>query len=149
MLIKSMQKTRQLLASLSALLLTLAPLPSVAGLGDAEGGTKREFDAYCGKTGNKCKVLFQDDKMIVNGKDSIAKSQIRSWSTFEDFMYNQYGTVLKGEGTTLVIYEEDGKEGSGTIIFVNAKTYKEFIFAMKAFCGASCRPIGPSVKVEQ
>jgi hypothetical protein len=148
MLIKSMQKTRQLLASLSALLLTLAPLPSVAGLGDAEGGTKREFDAYCGKVGNNCKVLFTEDKLVVNGKDSISKSQMRSWSTSDEFIYFKSGYTT-GQGTTLIIYEENGKEGSGLIIFVNPKTYREFLFAVTAFCGAGCRPIGPSVKIEQ
>ena len=135
------------LSGLLTIGLSLSSLPALAGLGDAEGGTKREFDAYCGEIGKKCKIVFTGDKLIVNASDNITKNQLRKFSSSSDFWCNAYG--CKGSGTFLIIYEEAGKESSGTIIFVNHKTYEQFAFALDAFCGSDCRPVGPSMKIEQ
>ena len=63
---------------LAPLILALS-LPVQAGLGDTE--TKEtEFDAWCGKKGNDCKVVFTDETLTVNGTDGINRSQIRGYS---------------------------------------------------------------------
>ena len=36
----------------------------------------------------------------------------------------------------------------GTFIFTNRRTFDEFARALSAFCGGSCRPFGPSVRLE-
>ena len=129
----------------------VSAVPAFAGLGDAEGGSKREFDAYCGEIGKKCKVLFTEGKLIVNSKDSISKNQLVRYSTHPDFdcIVGAFSTSCRGSGSILLIYNEDGSEGSGTFIFVNRKAFEEFNRAVSAFCGGTCRPIGPSVKLEQ
>ena len=125
--------------------------PVNAGLGEAEAGTKRTFDAYCGSKGNDCKVKFTDDRLTVNNSDGIDKGQIVKYQFSQDF---RCGTGLltrnscSGRGTALVIYNENGVEGSGTFIFTNRRTFDEFSGALSAFCGGSCRPIGPSVRIE-
>ena len=138
---------KKVLTGLFAAAVAITSTPAFAGLGDAEGGTKREFDAYCGEIGKNCKVVFVEDRLVVNSKDSITKNQLRRFSSSSDFSCDAFRTC-RGSGTFLVIYEENGVESSGTIIFVNKKTYDQFGFALSAFCGASCRPIGPSLKIE-
>jgi len=125
--------------------------PTWAGLGAAEGGTtNRTFDAYCGKPGNKCKVKFSGNRLTVNGTDGIDKGSIIRYQTSNDFWCT--ASVLRrncrGSGQALVVYREDGQEGSGTFIFVNHKTFDQFKAALSAFCGGSCRPIGPSINIE-
>ena len=51
----------------------ISPNAALAGLGAAEEGTKRTFDAYCGKKGNDCKVKFTGERLTVNGTDGIDK----------------------------------------------------------------------------
>ena len=129
----------------------VAPNPAEAGLGKAEGGTSRTFDAYCGKAGNKCKVKFSSSRMTVDETDGIDKGQIIKYEFSQNFLC---GTGLltrnscTGRGTALVIYNEDGAEGSGTFIFTNRRAFSEFSAALSAFCGGGCRPIGPSIKID-
>ena len=124
---------------------------ALAGLGAAEEGTKRTFYAYCGKKGNDCKVEFTGERLTVNSTDGIDKGQIVKHQFSQDF---RCGTGLltrnscSGRGTTLVIYNEIGVEGSGTFIFTNRRAFEEFAGALSAFCGGSCRPLGPSVRLE-
>ena len=138
-------------ALLGGALTLITPPPTKAGLGAAEQGTKRTFDAYCGKKGNDCKVEFTNNRLTVNGIDGIDKGQIVKYEFSQNFLC---GTGLltrnscSGRGTALVIYNEDGVEGSGTFIFTNRRTFQEFAGALSAFCGGSCRPIGPSVRLE-
>ena len=142
----------KILKGLFAFSLLVSAVPVSAGLGDAEGGTtNRTFDAYCGKKGNNCKVMFANDKLTVNQKDSISKGQILKYTVNPNFYCESgmFGEKCDGEGSVLVIYQEEGREGSGIFIFVHKKTFMEFVNAITAFCGAGCRPIGPSIKLEQ
>ena len=129
----------------------VSPNDALAGLGAAEGGTKRTFDAYCGKKGNDCKVEFTGERLTVNSTDGIDKGQIVKYQFSQDFRCGN-GLLTRnscsGRGTALVIYNENGVEGSGTFIFTNRRTFEEFAGALSAFCGGSCRPIGPSVRLE-
>jgi len=47
----------------------VSPNAAFAGLGAAEEGTKRTFDAYCGEKGNDCKVEFTGERLTVNSTD--------------------------------------------------------------------------------
>ena len=129
----------------------ISPPPAKAGLGAAEEGTKRTFDAYCGKKGNDCKVEFTNNRLTVNGANGIDKGQIVKYEFSQDFLC---GTGLltrnscSGRGTALVIYNENSVEGSGTFIFTNRRSFAEFSSALSAFCGGSCRPLGPTVRLE-
>ena len=127
------------------------PSAALAGLGAAEGGTNRSFDAYCGTPGNKCKVKFSSNRLTVNGNNGIDKGSIIRYQTSNDFWCT--ASVLqrncRGSGQALVVYQEDGQEGSGTFVFVNHKAFDQFKAALSAFCGGSCRPIGPSVRIEE
>ena len=118
----------------------------MAGLGDAEVGTKRDFAAYCGEKGKDCTVTFTDSRIIVNKNDSISKDQFKKYIKDSSWRCGAFSCI--GSGTYLVIYEEDGVEGSGSFIFTNRKAYNQFGITIEAFCGAKCHPVGPSIKIE-
>jgi len=44
---------KKVLTGLFAVSLLFSAVPAFAGLGDAEGGTNRKFDAYCGEKRKK------------------------------------------------------------------------------------------------
>ena len=48
------------------------PSPSLAGLGPAENINK-EFDAWCAKTKNDCKVSFSSDSITIDGTITLIK----------------------------------------------------------------------------
>ena len=54
----------------------VSPNAALAALGAAEEGTKRTFDAYCGKEENDCKVKFTGERLTMNSNDGIDKGQI-------------------------------------------------------------------------
>ena len=58
--------------------------PSRAGLGDAESMQVLEFDAWCGKKGNQCKVVFTSAFMSVNRVDGSKNSQMHSFPYVTD-----------------------------------------------------------------
>ena len=129
----------------------ISPNSAYAGLGAAKKGTNRTFDAYCGTKGNDCKVEFTSERLTVDSVDGIDKGQIVKYQFSQDFRCGN-GLLTRnscsGRGTALVIYNENGVEGSGTFIFTNRRTFEEFTGALSAFCGGSCRPIGPSVRLD-
>lgn len=146
----AMKRLLMLISLLS--IATLSPT-ALAGLGSAESGTKRDFDAYCGEKGNNCKITFTQTHLIIDGKDKIHKDMIRKVVTEECFRCldgRRSGCIshVCNEGSALIIYKEGGVEGSGVIMFVNAKAWDQFKRALSGFCGADCRPQGPSIKIE-
>ena len=118
---------RLLLPLLAALAL---PTAVNAGLGDAEGLSQKEFDAWCGQAGNNCKVVFSDNRLTVNGIDGIQRDQLIEFSY--DSTYNQWDYSTKHFFT--LSYKEDGVIKSGTFIFGHGKTSKAFKRALLWFC---------------
>ena len=51
-----------------------------------------------------------------------------------------------GRGTALVIYNENGVKAVHLFSLIGDPD--EFAGALSAFCGCSCRPFGPSVRLE-
>ena len=119
-----------------------------AGLGDADNSAVRTFQPWCGKRENNCTVSFAHGILIVNDKDSITRDQFRSFSCDSQYITPFWGSN-HWEYTCQVIYNEDGADKSGVFIFVNGDSAVQFKRALAAFCGSSCRPVGPSIKFEQ
>ena len=47
-------------------------MPARADLGPAETEMRTSaFDAWCGKRSNNCKVSFEGDRLLVNGKTEL------------------------------------------------------------------------------
>ena len=58
------------------LALALCP-PAIAGLGKATSVTAASsYDAWCGEVRNNCTIEFKDQKIIVDGTDSVRWSDI-------------------------------------------------------------------------
>ena len=140
---------RKLAAALGTVALLALPLPAMSGLGPAEN-IKKEFDAWCAKTKNECKVTFSGDTLSVDNNNSISKSELQRYETINRF-YCVAASGLSsskcyGKATTLIYYNQNGKEGVGAIIFVDDTAFFEFQIALKVFCGSQCRPVGPDIK---
>ena len=123
--------------------------PAYAGLGDADTEVSKEFDAWCGKRKNDCKITFPtSSRMEINEKDGITRDQLQSYQCGST--YRQMG--LKGwdywEYSCLIKYQEDGVDRSGKILFVNTGSFSDFQDALSVFCGPKCRTLGPSIKIE-
>ena len=122
---------RFILVALTAGLLSSFSGPLHAGLGDAEGPERREFDAWCGKKGNNCKVVFTDNSLTVNETDGISRSQMTEFSADQKY------TAIGGSYWTwyfTVSYKEDGVVKSGTFLFVNKKAAGAFKRTLLWFC---------------
>ena len=81
-------KMKRLLALLALAPLLASPLSARADLGAAEK-IKGEFDAWCAKGGNKCKVTFSEDNLTVDGSSSITKTSCRKFPTTTGFIARQ------------------------------------------------------------
>ena len=143
-------KMKRLLALLALAPLLASPLSARADLGAAEK-IKGEFDAWCAKGGNKCKVTFSEDNLTVDGSSSITKNELQKVSYDNRFYCTPASgfssSKCYGKGSALVYYIQNGKEGAGAFIFADDNAYFDFVTALEVFCGAKCRPLGPSVKV--
>ena len=126
------------------------PAPSLAGLGPAED-LKKEFDAGCAKTKNDCKVSFSSDSLTIDGTHSVSRNDLKKYETINRFYCVAASGISSskcyGKGTTLIYYNQNGKEGVGAILFVDDTAFFEFEIALKVFCGSACRPVGPGIKV--
>lgn len=121
----------------------IASAPATAGLGDADSGETRNFDAWCNKEGNKCKVKFTDERMSV-ASDGIDRTQFRGFSY--RYQYEpQYNPTPRHN--FVVNYQEDGVYKSGTFIFIHQGAAMKFHDTLNWFCGESCREKGPSIEV--
>jgi len=137
-------------------LIAIAPLlflqaPARADLGKAEE-IKAEFDAWCARGGNDCKVTFSGDTLTVDGSSSITKADL-SKIEYNNRFYCSPASGLRsskcyGKGSAIVYYVQDGKEGAGAFIFADDNAYFDFVTALDVFCGVKCRPLGPSIKVQ-
>lgn len=122
-----------------------------ADLGEAEQSVQvSDFDAFCSKSGNKCRVSFTSERMIVSGGKGIARQQIiRIWGDREMRGFwdrtpgNYYHPVY------YVTYrKEDGSDATGKFLFIDESAGSKFWNALNVFLGPGRRPIGPSIKIE-
>ena len=102
--------------------------PSRAGLGEAESLQVLEFDAWSGKKGNYCKVVFTSDFMSVNGVDGIKNSQMHSFSYVTDLGF------FNGMQQFVVTFKEQGFLRNGTFIFRDINRAEKFKQALISFC---------------
>jgi len=127
-------------------------IPARADLGPAETEMKTSaFDAWCGKRNNNCKVSFEVDRLLVNGKDGIDKSQIlRIWSDKELRNFWDRNPMSYYQDVYYVTYRKsDGSEGTGRFIFLNHQASSQFWNQLQIFLGPDRREVGPSIKVEK
>ena len=124
--------------------------PSLAGLGDAETQSQQSYDAYCGKIRNDCRVVFSGERLIVNDRDSITRSQFRGYNQREGQTYSIFGSTNGYTYHFLVRYEESGTVKTGEFIFVNRDTAKQFRTSLEAFSSQGyTREIGPTIEIEE
>ena len=121
---------RLLLPLLAAIAL---PSTALAGLGDAQKLSKREFDAWCGVRHNKCKVVFNNESMTVNATDGIKRSQMLSYSYDKFWEKTPCFSACRNHQFT-VSFKEDNTTQKGTFIFVDDITATNFRQALDAFC---------------
>ena len=140
---------KKLAAALGTVALLALPLPAISGLGPAEN-IKKDFDAWCAKTKNECKVKFSGDTLSVDDYNTINKSDLKRYEIINRFYCVAASGISSskcyGKATTLIYYNQDGKEGVGAILFVDDTAFFEFVIALKVFCGSTCRPVGPDIK---
>ena len=117
---------KRLLLSLIAPFAFITPI--LAGLGEAESLKVLEFDAWCEKKGNDCKVVFTSDFMSVNGVDGIKNSQMHSFSYVTDLGF------LRGMQQFVVTFKEQGSLRNGTFIFRDINRSEQFKKALISFC---------------
>ena len=117
---------KRLLLSLIAPFAFITPI--LAGLGEAESLKVLEFDAWCEKKGNDCKVVFTSDFMSVNGVDRIKRSQMHSFSYVTDLGF------LRGMQQFVVTFKEQGSLRNGTFIFRDINRSEQFKKALISFC---------------
>ena len=102
--------------------------PSRAGLGEAEIEKADEFDAWCGRKHNRCKIKLANDKIVVNNQDSVGYEEINSVSKSISLQYRIGGIFPKSYHlyTFNLFFNENGDEKSGVILFENDKAAKAF-----------------------
>ena len=122
------------------------PNPAAAGLGAASSSSSTSFDAWCGSKGNKCKVKFADERITVNGSDSISFDQVIGYTTAQNWRYRIGGSYWLH--TITIQYVEDGSTKSGKFLFSNSTAATDFATQASMAC-RQCRPVGPSIKIEQ
>ena len=148
-----MQAMKRLLLAVSfSLIASYWSIPARADLGPAETEMKTStFDAWCGKRSNNCKVSFEGDRLLVNGKDGIDKSQIlRIWSDKELRNFWDRNPMSYYQEVYYVTYQKsDGSEGTGRFIFLIHQASSQFWNQLQTFLGPDRREVGPSIKIQK
>ena len=128
--------------------LLLLPLllgtPAIADLGPAETGVLETFDAYCGKSGNDCRVTFESGRMRVNDGKGISREQLVSFKyTGPAFCVFSCPDLP----WTISYKNSSGEIKTAKIIFRHGPTSIRFEQALEVFAGPT-RKLGPSIEVE-
>jgi len=122
-----------------------------AGFGAAEKSMSNlSFNISCGESKNKCSVEFIGDRIIVDGKGGVEKSQIlRTWNDYELKGFwartpgNYYADVV------YITYQTDeGSESTGKFIIADEKIASKFKNKLDTLLGSGRREIGPNIEVE-
>jgi hypothetical protein len=136
---------------LAIAIICVRPSSSSADLGPAEAEMKTtSFQAWCGKRKNNCTVSFEEDRLVVNNKDGISRSQIlRIWSDKEMRDFRDRNPMSYYQDVYYVTYKKsDGSDGTGRFIFLNHQVSAQFWNQLQVFLGPGRREVGPSIKVE-
>ena len=101
--------------------------------------TSNNFDAWCGKKGNDCKVMFLDKGISVNGSTPVDYARIKDYNYDEnhgwgcDERHSKGGYICPGKKYTFEIYydKSSGEEGTARFIFINHNAALGFLGALK------------------
>jgi hypothetical protein len=121
------------------------------GFGMAEKSMSNlRFNIACGEKKSKCLVEFSRDRIIVDGKGGVEKSQIlRTW---HDYELKGFWDRTPGSYYADVYYityrTAEGTESTGKFIIVNEDVSSNFWNKLKTFRGSNRREIGPNIQVE-
>ena len=121
-------------AAVAAVSLLISSLPANAGLGAAAvSESESGYDAWCGKRGNDCKVVFKDEKITVDGKDSVKFQDLTYITRSIEHRYDfQGGDII----TFGIEYKEEGMSSPefAQILFMHYGTADRFWLDLKRAC---------------
>ena len=133
-------------ALLSAALLSATP--AEAGLGQATSTTAAStYDAWCGKPKNNCKVDFKNQKITVNGTDSIDWKQI-TYITKNKKRCDDGWTNCGWVYTFGIEYKEDGQIQFAEILFQHDATAGRFWRDLRRACRTCVNRDADRIQVE-
>mgnify|MGYP001498103259 CR=1 FL=1 len=121
------------------------------GFGEAEQGmSNTKFDVWCSKRKNKCTVEFINDRIVVNGKGGVKKSQIlRVWRDKELRSFSDRNPMNYYQDAFYITYKRsDGRESTGKFIILHENTASSFWNVLQAFTGSERREVGPNLQIE-
>ena len=113
--------------------------PCFADFGDAdfplamfEGGPKSYHDAWCGKIGNNCRVIFSGDSMQIQGSGGITRGQ------YLEYRFESDG----GEYYNYISYmSSQGVRRESLFLFAHIDAQREFIRAFSRWRHQDSLPI--------
>ena len=112
------------------LALALCP-PAIAGLGKATSATAASsYDAWCGEVGNDCTIEFKNQKIIVDGKDSVRWSDI----TYITEQRDTCSSCWTPQYTFGIEYQEGSDVEFAEVIFRHQATAKKFWRDLRRAC---------------
>lgn len=129
-----MKTLSSIAVALTAAASLIAISPANAGLSSAAlTGSKKGYDAWCGKRGNDCKVVFADGKITVDNKHSADFEDITYITRTIDDNVIWTSSITQTFG---IEYLEEGMEEPefAEIIFQNQATAKRFWMDLKRAC---------------
>lgn len=114
-------------------------LPSKPDFGDADfpsgmfdGGPKSYHDAWCGKIGNKCRVIFNGPAMMIEGQGGIQANQ------YIGFRYDEEGSEYYDYISYL---SSTGSRREALFLFANTDSQREFVRAFSRWKSQNPLPI--------
>lgn len=117
--------------------------PVIADMGPAKVTPSTEkpnktatYDGWCKTKYNDCKISFEGDYLVVDGKHKVSRDQIYSWTRLDEFR-RESGLIGPHH---LYIYEFRYKSASGAteqgwVVFQNSSASDAFYASLKAWGG--------------
>tara|TARA_Y100001968_G_C19085436_1_gene585072 strand:- start:39 stop:491 length:453 start_codon:yes stop_codon:yes gene_type:complete len=129
--------------------LSLADFGS-ADIGDIELNRMYEFNAWCGKARNNCKIIFEDEKIIVDKTNFVLIEQIKAI----DYIIQEkkcVTTKYTGDNCLIPIQRDrltvdvayikrSGSSSVARIIFNNLESGQRFLEVLSSFTGVKSLP---------
>ncbi len=102
---------------------------------------KSSFSAWCARPRNKCKILFNGDRLTVDKSKGIDRNQIKSY--WEELKLTKRSDVIYHY---FITYEKIDKSGdsTGEFIFTNYEESIRFWNTLKKFTETLNLPMGPT-----
>jgi hypothetical protein len=133
------RKMRRLLPFILLFLPIAFCLPSKSDFGDADfpvgmfdGGPKSYHDAWCGKIGNKCRVVFNGPAMMIEGQGGIQTNQYIGFRYDEDG--NEYYNYIS-------YMSSSGVRREALFLFANRDSQRDFVRAFSRWKTQNALPI--------